>query len=129
MSLVSYLVACSLRWAIASLCHCSRRSDRTISALSSARLSRSRGLVCVAAYLVGGGDGVSVWVNFSMTTGGGSCGVGSWMGCGCGEATSIGWTDSVIVHASIVWIESVGVLASIVWIESVSVLASTVATF
>ena len=64
-----------------------------------------------------------------MMKGGGSSGVGSWMGCRSGEATSIGLNDSVIVHALIVWIESFSVLASIVWTESVSVLASTVATF
>ena len=83
----------------------------------------------MAACLVGGGDGVSVW------------GVGSWMGWVCVEATSIGWVESVIVQASTVWTESVIVLASIVWTESVIVLAlifwaesvivlaSTVATF
>ena len=63
-----------------------------------------------------------------MTTGGGSGGVGSWMGWGCGEASSIGWAESVIVHASTVWTESVIVLALTVWTESVIVLASIVWT-
>ena len=53
----------------------------------------------------------------------------SWMDWGCGEATSIGGAESVIVNASTVWTRSVSVLASVIWTEFVIVLASTVAAF
>ena len=77
---------------------------------------------------------VSVWANCSMTTGGGSGGVESWLVWSVGALSAFGDVSvvaltsgvSIWVGAWLVW--GCGDVASIVCTESVIVLVSAVAT-